>query len=93
MKYKRRTEIQVDLEETVSIRSQQVFEAWCGECRKSVRMVSPEVAGWMSSRTVREIYRLLEAGAVHFVEDPRGSIYICCLSLQAQLGLSNLRRR
>ena len=43
-------------------------------------MVTPENAAAITARSVRTIYRWVEAGEVHFIEEP-GGVLICISSL------------
>jgi hypothetical protein len=43
-------------------------------------MISPEAAAVIASVTVRSIYRLVESGKVHFIEEPNG-LLVCIRSL------------
>jgi len=44
-------------------------------------MVTPEEAACFSGVSVREIYRRVEGGRVHFIETSEGQLYICTNSL------------
>jgi hypothetical protein len=48
-------------------------------------MVSPEEAAGLMRLNVRWIYRLIEAGALHFQETAAGSVWICLESLRRNL--------
>ena len=52
---------------------------FCGEAK----MVSPLLAAKILKIGTREIYRLIEAGKIHFVEMPAPDrqIFVCCKSL------------
>lgn len=54
----------------------------CLECVDNSEMVSPETGSRLFGITQREIFRHIESGAVHFVED-RGSLLVCLRSLTA----------
>ncbi|NOT59882.1 MAG: hypothetical protein HOP19_06610 [Acidobacteria bacterium] len=56
-------------------------EAWCSACAAAVRMVTPEAAAALSAVTPRTIYRRIEAGQLHFIETPDGTLFICTNSL------------
>lgn len=75
-----KTEINIELTETVAYsRREEKFEAHCPQCRKLVEMATAPVAAILVLSTEREIYRLVEAGDVHFIETDR--ILICMNSL------------
>lgn len=52
----------------------------CPACRRQVEMVTPEHAAWVAGVRPRTIYRWVEAGAIHFIED-RGHLLICLPAL------------
>src|SRR2546425_11358335 len=85
VKRKQKTEIFLQLSETVAIRTQRVWVSWCAECRKRVRMIPADDASLATGQAAREIYRLVEAGRLHFREDEKGLLYVCSNSLQALL--------
>lgn len=77
---KRKTEITFETEETVVIRkAPQTFTVFCRECRATVEMVSPQAVAAFSQISEREIFRLIEAGKIHFVEAE--SVFVCRNSL------------
>jgi hypothetical protein len=76
---KRKTEIEIELKETVAYsRRSERFEAFCPECKSLVEMAAPAVAAVLTNLTEREIYRLVETGKVHFIETNR--VLICLKS-------------
>ena len=78
---KQKTEIEIELNETVAYsRRSERFETFCPECKSLVEMAAPQVAAILTQTTEREIYRLVETGKVHFVETDR--VLICLKSLQ-----------
>jgi hypothetical protein len=78
----RTTEITLMTSEVVVIkrRGRSVL-GWCANCDREVRLVGPEEAVALSGVSARAIYRLVEAGRVHFIERPDGVILICIDSL------------
>jgi hypothetical protein len=44
-------------------------------------MARPEAAAARAGLRVREIYRLVEAGSVHFLESADGTVLVCVDSL------------
>jgi hypothetical protein len=60
------------------------YSMWCPNCRRQVRMVTPEHAAQIAGVTPRTIYRWVDAGCIHFVERS-GHLLICfpALSLHA----------
>ena len=59
-------------------RSEQ-FEAFCPPRQSPVETATPPIAAVLTPSTEREIYRLVETGAVHFVETDL--VLICLNSL------------
>lgn len=82
MGVKKRIEITIKKRETFVVRSAR-FSAgcWCGECDRPSQMITPDEAAVLVATSLREIYRLIEKGALHFVEPDRGSVLICLNSL------------
>ena len=77
---KQKTEIEVELNETVAYaRRGERFEAYCPQCRSLVEMAKPHMAAILAKSTERKVYRLIETGTVHFVES--GGVSICLRSL------------
>lgn len=58
----------------------QEFEAFCSDCRKLSDFVSPKSAAITARFSEREIFRLIEAGKIHFIETDQ--IWICRDSLK-----------
>ena len=77
---KQKTEITFEIEETIILRaSGNKFQAFCPQCQAIVEMLTPPFAAVFSGFTEREIFRLIEAGKVHFVETER--VFVCRNSL------------
>lgn len=55
----------------------------CPDCLDSGRMVTPTEAAAISAQSLRTIYRWVEAGEVHFIEESTG-LLICVGSLPAR---------
>jgi hypothetical protein len=55
-------------------------QRWCDQCPTPMAMVSPELAATLCFQTTRAIYRLVEAGRVHFTDGPDG-VMVCPASL------------
>ena len=53
---------------------------WCVECATPIAMMAPEMAAAVCFQSTREIYRLVEAGRVHFSDGP-GGVMVCPASL------------
>lgn len=57
----------------------------CAGCAANVEMVTPERAAVLCATSPRSIYRLVERGALHFIESSAGELLICCRSLQSRI--------
>ena len=55
-------------------------QRWCLECATPMAMMSPELAATVCFQTIRAIYRLVEAGRIHFTDGPEG-VMVCTASL------------
>lgn len=79
---KRTTEITLEIEEKIVLRQgEMLVAAFCEECQALVNMASPQIAAILSGSSEREIFRLIEAGHIHFVET--GRVFICLNSLMS----------
>jgi hypothetical protein len=54
---------------------------WCDGCAKEVSMLTVDEAAMMTRSTSRMIFKLVEAGRLHFTETPEGKLLICFNSL------------
>ena len=55
--------------------------AFCDRCLREVSWLTPIQATAISGLTLREVFRRIEANALHFSESTLGSIHICANSL------------
>lgn len=79
---KRKTIINVETHKLLIVRpAHSPINIWCSQCAKTVQMVTPERAAFLTNITPREIYRRVENGKLHFVETDKGELFICCISL------------
>lgn len=75
-----KTKIEIELSEVVAYTSRRErFNNFCPTCRSMSEMATPQLGAVLAHITEREIYRLVESGAVHFVETDR--VLICLESL------------
>ena len=79
----RRTEKNVEIHEFYVIRTASgSLPALCGECSTGNSiLVTPEQAAVVAGVGVRVVYRRVEAGAVHYRENPDGTLIVCVNSL------------
>ena len=81
---KRRTKITVETDEIMIIRQRRrLLRSWCRECAQQVTMVTVDQAATVANKSSRLIYRMAEAGYIHFAETPEGFLLICLQSLVA----------
>lgn len=76
---KQKTEIIFEIEELITVKSRRSFVAFCDQCGTPVEMLTAEVAALLSGISEREIFRLIEASEIHFVEAER--VFVCLDSL------------
>jgi hypothetical protein len=81
MTKKWKTEISLEIEEAVTIRAQRAVVAECRQCQMRVRMVALNEAAMIARSSAREVYRGMENGQFHFVEDGNGLLFVCVASL------------
>jgi hypothetical protein len=78
----RRTEVTVETDEIVVIRSSQTtIVPLCPQCCDAVPMITTEQAREMASANTRAIYRWVEEGLVHSIETAEGVVFVCPRSL------------
>src|SRR6185503_13607299 len=78
MRCVRRTTITVETHEVWSIARDHV-RVKCTEC--DGQMITPEDAATIAGTCVRTVFRLIEAGTIHYVETPAGTVHVCVVSL------------
>lgn len=79
---RRRTEITIETSRRVVVRQfQAAVRVWCGDCTAEVMMVSANEAAALAGVSSRTIYRWIEDGEIHFVEDSGGLIRVCANSI------------
>ncbi|HLL72568.1 MAG TPA: hypothetical protein VK363_14085 [Pyrinomonadaceae bacterium] len=88
---KRTTRITVETHSLTVLRTQDsnTFDMWCAACGAETQMVTVELAARLCSATQRTIFRLVEAGSLHFNETPAGQLLICAESLRRLAKMSD----
>ena len=77
----RKTEIEIELNETIAYKPRrEMRQQYCPRCGSQTDMATPLLAAVTAQLTEREIFRLVEAGEVHFVETD--GIFICMESIR-----------
>jgi glycerol-3-phosphate dehydrogenase len=73
---KQKTQITFEQQETVVLRQSGSHTfVFCPRCDNQIMFVTPEILAAIAGSSEREIFRLMEAGTVHFVEKQR--TYVC----------------
>ena len=80
---RRRREERIEIHERLIVRTASgSLPALCGECTTGdAIMVSPEHASTLTGIPARLIYRLVEAGAIHYREAANGKLTVCVKTL------------
>jgi hypothetical protein len=80
--------IVIEIDERIAVKNaEQRFEAYCSECKKMTEMATPKMAGTLSAISEREIFRLIEAKQIHFIENTR--VLVCLDSVRKLRANSN----
>jgi hypothetical protein len=80
--------IVVEIDERIAVtNSEQQFEAYCSECKRMTQMATPKTAGVLADISEREVFRLIEAKEIHFIENAR--VLVCVESLRGLKADSN----
>ena len=75
------TEVTIERDELWVVRRPRArAPGWCAACGET-EFVTPETAAVLAGSTTRTLYRLVEAGLVHFLETPEGFLLVCLRSL------------
>jgi hypothetical protein len=81
---KRRTEIIVETERLILIRRRRREKScvlWCAPCGAESVMLPVEEAARMLGASTMSVFRLAEAGQLHWTETQEGALLICRTSL------------
>jgi hypothetical protein len=81
---KRRTEIIVETDRIILVRRrrrEKSFALWCAACGAESLMLTVEEAATMLGASAMSVFRLAEAGQLHWTETQEGSLLICRASL------------
>ena len=79
----KRTEIIIETHEVWVVRRPAggQLPAWCLDCAGQPAMLTPEEAAALCGLSLRAIFRLIEAGSVHFLESAGDRLLVCPASL------------
>ena len=91
MRHKRTLKITVTRREFLYGSSEPLCaSSWCSQCDGESSLLTPVRAAGLLSVSTREIYRMLESGRVHYLEESYEQLLICLNSLL--LAESNIDR-
>jgi hypothetical protein len=83
---KQRTEFTYEEEETIVLRrGEMIRQGFCPVCCEPTVMAAPQILAALAGSTEREIFRLIEAGKIHFIERPRTFACLICYGKSARL--------
>jgi hypothetical protein len=64
----------------------------CSQCPVAIAsLVAPDEAAVVTGISTRAIYRWVEAGVIHFLENANGSLLVCLNSFPAAVGANAFR--
>src|SRR6266542_5901527 len=82
MRRKRQAEVTVELDQIMVVKRRcGSVSGWCSDCGLEVLMLTPDEAASVTPASTRALYRLIDAGEIHFVETQTGLIRLCLPSL------------
>jgi hypothetical protein len=77
---KQKVEIMFEVEETIVLRQgERIGSEFCPHCQLVSAMVAPRAIAIISGAKEREIFRLIEAGEIYFVEADGVQVCLSCL--------------
>jgi len=82
MKKNVRAKITVEKERLLVISNPRMMAGKCELCQGEVTMLDIAQAARITNASQREIFRVIESGALHFAETQEGSLLICFESLR-----------
>lgn len=77
--------------ETHQIRVTRMLDAaaeircWCNSCSSEQPFALPERAASAAGISLRQLFRRLEAGEIHFNESPQRTVLICLTSIKSNV--------
>jgi hypothetical protein len=91
---KRQTAIAFELDQIMVVKRRRgSVSGWCSGCELEVVMLTPDEAASITSATTRALYRLVDAGIIHFTETQAGLIRVCLPSLLQAIGAAGQHPR
>ena len=77
-----RTEWSVEIDDVFVVRRLgRSVEGWCQGCGQVATLITPEDASVLTALETRAIYRLVEAGEIHWADGPGNLLLVCLDSL------------
>lgn len=81
---KREKEVVVEVEQVLVFRKLEISgRGWCELCATDVVMIAPDLAAAISRQSTRTIYRWVEQGRLHYIDQSIGAGQVCLNSLQS----------
>ncbi len=82
-----RTELSVEIDDVFVVRRLgRSVEGWCAGCGGTATLVTPEDAAMLTGIETRAVYRLVEAGEIHWADGPESLLLVCLGSLLEKAG-------
>lgn len=89
---RRRTAVTIELDQIMCVRRRSgAVSGWCSGCEAEVVMLTPDEAASVTTARTRALYRLIDAGEIHFLETQTGLIRLCLPSLLDVLRSAGVR--
>ena len=63
--------------------------SWCDDCARDVSWLTPDQFVALNGWSLRELFRRIEAVAVHFIESTNGSLLICPESMNPNVEIDH----
>ena len=63
--------------------------SWCDACARNVSWLTPDQFVALNGLSLRELFRRIESGAVHFIESTNGSLLICPESMNSTVEIDH----
>ena len=86
----KRTEITIETETLLVVRSSEARPEWCSRCGQVVAALTVDAAARAVAVRSRAIFRWVEEGLVHYGETPQGLLWICPASIHHLTGGATL---
>ncbi|HLM60509.1 MAG TPA: hypothetical protein VK308_06885 [Pyrinomonadaceae bacterium] len=79
----RKIEIRIEKRERITFfRSPDQIQTVCRICARESVFIAPKYAVASFDMTMREIFRLVETGRLHYIETESGAAFVCLTSLE-----------